>query len=281
MKLSGLFYPDPSKRENTERLQRSRVQGQYIVANVACLFLLFGSFLAFFYGTSGNVMNIIYGSVFLIMAILLFRFSRTYRDKSLQTLSTAILNPPAINPFNVAHPVKRGVFGVATVLSEDETIIAPTAPISIGGWDAASIGSTSGGETNNQSVNTFICTNHQIICALLGYADAASGPDFEYTNSMDEPMRNFQFTLFHKGDWHEITDNALAQGLPDFVERHFSYAFPYSGISSIKPVTHLLLNHSLDIELTDGKVISYTFLNADDRTPVLEQLKSYVNIVEE
>ena len=281
MRLLEYLFPDATKLDVTKQYQQYWIKSRYVAGIIASIFMLSGSFVAFFYGTSGNVLNFLFGTALFVGAITLHKFTKSYRDKSQQTLTEATYNPQEINSFNVVHPVKRGVFGETTVLVVDETIIAQPAPISIRGRDATSFGSTSGGETNNQSVNTFICTNHQIICVLIGYDDAPSEIGAGFTNSMDETMRNFQFTYFHKNEWKGIVDNALNQGLPDFIEHHFSYSFPYSNISNVKAATHELLNHSLDILLLNGKTVSYTFLNPKERSSILEQLKTYVTVIDD
>ena len=280
MRLLKYLTPGATEVDGTKEYKQFTIKRTYTAGKLAGAFLLIMAVLTFVFDASGNIVNYVVGTALFLAAIPLFRFNRTYNDKSQQTLDEATSRPPEINPFNVAHPVKRGVFGIPTVLSSDETIIAQPAPISIGGWEATSLGSTTGGETNNQSVNTFMCTNYQIICVLLGYDDAPSGIDIGSTNSFDETIRNFQFTYFNKKNWKAIADNSLAQGLSNLIEHHFSYSFPYSNIKTIEPATHQLLNHSLDITLTDGKTISYTFQNPEERIDIINKLKDHVTIIE-
>jgi|GEM_PF-6038640 len=280
MRFHKRFYDYVTTFEGTKRWRKIFIGRRYIASIIGCVFLLSMALLLFFVNNSGNLVNYPVGVVAIILAVILFRFSRTYRRKSLQTLEAATPEAQPINPFNIAHPSTRGMFGVPTVVSDDERVVAPTPPITMRGMDAISRPSITGGETNDQSVNTFICTDHQIICAMIGYEDIPEGIDRGFTNSSDDIIRNFQFTYFHKDVWQNIADNALKPGLVDFIAHHFSYAFPYSSITSIKPATHELLNHCLDIQLVDGQTFSYTFMNPKDRVAILEQLKGCVNVVE-
>lgn len=280
MRFHKRFYDYVTTFEGTKHWQQIFISRRRANGVLASVLLVGMALLAFFINPTGNLVNYPFGVFLIIVAIGVFRFSMLYSRKSTETLAAATPEAQPINPFNIVHPSTRGAFGVPTVVSDDEQVVAPTPPITIRGINAISKISPTGGETNNQSVNTFICTDHQIICALIGYDDIPEGIDRGFTNSMNEIQRNFQFTYFHKKVWQNIVDNALKPGLPDFIAHHFSYAFPYSSIASIKPATHELLNHCLDIQLTDGKTVSYTFMNSKDRVPVLERLKGYVNVVE-
>ena len=198
-------------------------------------------------------------------------------------LRDAEKSPNSFNEFQTSTAVKYKTPLSAANMSPDEVVEGWLGPVTVGGRGGFSFQLVNK-EYTNQSANTLLFTNKQIVAVLIGPQDMppSLAADTAFTavqySPEDAVTKNVQFDALYAHKWGDILRSVMASGLQNLPQQHLTYAIPYDQVKNAE-IVKKIINSGITVTLKNGKKLVYNTLLKEQLDSAQPILQKYIQVI--
>ena len=282
-KLANSIQPGADEKARQFNLPKIISEIREVKGMISSLFfLLFGIIMGIIVYTKSHSTTyaLLASSILGIGAIILFLISFI----GLRQLRNAEKIPDTFNQFQTGTAVTYNTPKPKSKISTNETIIDWLGPVSVGGKAGISW-TVLEHESMNQSINTLLFTNYQIIAFLIGPQDVPTASAGGTLNQVASAFINYSdgsafdknafSTILYANKWQDIVASLIKTDLNKIIDSHLNYGIPFTSIDSYR-INTSSINSGLTLYLKDGGKMSFTTQRKDLLNQTETAIKKFI-----